>query len=342
MEKRTLPPVVTYALCALSVIITLANQTSSATSMSPWAGLGHYADNGAFDVWNGHYGILITSIFIHADFRAGMGVTHLLFNLFWLYYLGTRLEKSIGSPLTLGLVVASAFVSSACELAWSGTVGVGLSGVVYAIFAFMWAGRDKYSTWKEVTTRDNLMWLAGWAILCVVTTHFGWLAIATGAHVGGAVFGYCVGMVVWCPGERTKKPPWLPLKQWLWAAPIAVQLIVFLVASSYAPWTWQWNYYNGVNAFNGQDYGHAITWFGRSIEQGGPPAPAWEAVGKAWHNMSITEYKAHNWAAFKYDQNQERTAMARAGKPLPPPPPPTVKKPAAKPNSPSNPSPQKT
>jgi len=345
MEKRTLPPIVTYALCALSLIITLANQTSNPASHSTWASLGHYADGGPYDVWNGRTGLLVTGIFIHSDFRAGLGVAHLLFNLIWLCYLGTRLEKSIGPLYYLGLVIASSFLSSCCELAWSGTVGVGISGVVYAIFAFLWAGRARYPEWADVANRNNLLWLLGWMVLCAVTTHFGWPAMGNGAHVGGLVFGYSIGALILGTSQPTstsepnsatvsskadilRMVTEMPLTRWLWTVPMFAELIVCVVSTTYVPWTWQWNYYNGTKAFLEKDYGHSITWFQRSVERGGPSSQAWEAVGSAWHNMSIPEYDAHNWAGFKYDQQQERDAMARAGKPLPPPPP---KKPAPKP-----------
>jgi len=333
MEKRTLPPILTYALCALSVLVTLANLTSNQASPSTWAQLGHYADGGPFDVWNGRTSLLLTSIFIHADFRQGIGVAHLLFNLIWLYLLGTRLEKSIGPLYYLGLVISAAYISSGCELAWSGMVGVGMSGVVYAIFAFMWAGKARYPGWDEVANRNNLLWLLGWLVLCFVTAHFGWLAVGNGAHLGGLIFGYSIGALLLGPADPTSTPTSeskpnilhrameIPLLRWLWTAPIVVQLIVCGVSTTYEPWTWQWNYYNGTKAFLAKDYAHSITWFERSVELGGPAAPAWEAVGSAWHNMSIPEYDAHNWAGFKYDLKQERDAMVRAGKPLPPPPP---------------------
>jgi GlpG protein len=59
---------------------------------------------------DGAYWTLITSAFIHLD------LIHLIFNLYWLWALGARLEITIGSLRYLGFYLAAAFVSSSFQL----------------------------------------------------------------------------------------------------------------------------------------------------------------------------------------------------------------------------------
>lgn len=359
MEKRPFP-VVTFALCVLSVLVTIADYTSDPASMSTWARLGHFAGGTAYDVWNGHPGALVTGMFVHADFRNGPGIAHLIFNVCWLWVFGSRVETSIGpsvrmestpedgskpglrlgerddegaqaqlGPLAFLLfVIFAAWFSASCELLYSSNIeAVGMSGVVYALFGLVVAGRGKYESWRALLTQDSLAILIGWAVFALVSTYFGWLVIANAAHVGGFIFGYSIGALLLWSGEWSTIPPWLPLRRLVWAGPILGLLIVCLVSATYEPWSAQWNYWNGTKSFKDQDYASAITWYERSLQLGMPGSTAWEAVADGWHNMAIAEYEAHDWKAFKYDKKQEDDALTRAGHPPPPPPPPKKKTP---------------
>src|SRR5687767_4820112 len=74
---------------------------------------------------------LVTSALPHAN------LLHLLFNLMWLWTLGTVLERELRSWPVVGLFVFLAAGSSAAEYAlFRG--GVGLSGVVYGLWAMLY------------------------------------------------------------------------------------------------------------------------------------------------------------------------------------------------------------
>jgi len=52
--------------------------------------------------------------------------------------LGRSVERVLGPLRLAGLVLASALVSSAGQLAWSDETGIGFSGVGYALFGLAW------------------------------------------------------------------------------------------------------------------------------------------------------------------------------------------------------------
>jgi len=197
-------PILTYLLCVLSVLITAAFLLPGAVAGPLWYQLGHFGlpETSRAAPWS-----LITTIFIHGS------PLHLIFNMLWLLQLGRILEGTLHPLAYLAFIVGAAAVGSGCEVLISGSPGIGMSGVVYAMFALMWAGRGLYPAWGMVATRDNLRFLIGWALLCVVATYIPifHIGVANGAHGGGFLFGLCIGFLFFTPRRR-----------WVWTAPLAL------------------------------------------------------------------------------------------------------------------------
>ena len=197
-------PFLTYLLILLSTLITIAYLLPGAISSPLWYQLGHFGlDDGA---WNAPWG-LITTIFVHGS------PLHLIFNMLWLYALGRTLESTLPPLVYLVFIICAAAVGSGCETLISGSPGIGMSGVVYAMFALMWAGRGLYPAWGVIATRDNLRFLIIWALICIVATYVPILhiGVANGAHVGGFLFGLCIGFLFFTPRRR-----------WVWAGPLVI------------------------------------------------------------------------------------------------------------------------
>ena len=195
-------PILTYLLIALSVLITVANLMPGGEAGGTWDRLGHFglAESSGGAPWS-----LITTVFVHGS------PLHLLFNVIWLFQLGRVLENTLNPIVYLAFLVGAAAVGSGCEVLISGQTGIGMSGVVYAMFALMWAGRGVYPAWAAVATRDNLRYFILWGLFCVVATWLHFLNIANGAHGGGFLFGLCIGFLFFVPRRR-----------WVWAAPLVL------------------------------------------------------------------------------------------------------------------------
>lgn len=138
----------------------------------------------------GHLWALWTSAFLHGD------LVHLGFNGFWLWDLGRRLEAEWGGVRWLAFSVAGAVVSSLAQLAWSGGMGIGYSGVVYALAGFAYAAPPRRFLASHLLVRQNWALLVGWAAICVAFEVAGTWNVANGAHLGGLAFGWLVGRSV--------------------------------------------------------------------------------------------------------------------------------------------------
>lgn len=143
--------------------------------------------------WSSEPWRLISATWLHG------GAFHLLFNLYWLAILGERLEKRIGLPTMIGLLLATGLGSSAAEVAF-GRGGIGLSGIGYGLFGCLWSAsklQPHRGTW---ISKDEVVLFVGWFFLCIALTAQDVLPIANYAHGFGAAFGAAVGFLLF--GQR--------------------------------------------------------------------------------------------------------------------------------------------
>ncbi len=288
-------PILTYLLTALSVII------SGAAALGSQAGplvarLGTFGLADAEDIWNGQVWGLVTTVFIHS------GILHLLFDMLWLVQLGRILERTLPPTVFLGFVLASAAIGSATEMLVSGTTGIGMSGVVYAMFGLMWAGRGAYPIWGAIATRDNLRYFIGWGLFCIVATFLHILNIANGAHAGGFLFGLCIGYLFFSPRRR-----------WVWAAPLALLLTACVLACTWQPWSAEWTFWKGNKEFDRKQYAQAIQWYEASLRRGGDPHAAWDNIGLAWHSIAAAAQSRKDLTGVAHALAEEQSAAQKAG-----------------------------
>lgn len=132
------------------------------------------------DVRHGQVWRLITPIFVH------YGVLHLVFNMLWLVDLGGQVERTRGSLFTLAFVIVTAVISNLGEYAWSGPFFGGMSGVVYALFGYVWIkGRYEPHLGMGVTQQTVVIMLA-WLVLCMIGLIG---SVANAAHLVGLILG---------------------------------------------------------------------------------------------------------------------------------------------------------
>lgn len=288
-------PILTYLLTALSVVITGAAALGSQGGPLV-ARLGTFGLADAEDIWNGQVWGLVTTVFIHG------GVLHLLFDMLWLVQLGRILERTLPPVVFLGFILAAAAVGSATEMLVSGTTGIGMSGVVYAMFALMWAGRGAYPVWGAVANQGNLRYLIGWGLFCVVATYLHLLNIANGAHAGGFLFGLGIGYLFFSPRRR-----------WVWAAPLALLVAANVLACTWQPWSAQWTFWKGNKEFDRKQYARAIDWYQASLRRGGDPHGSWYNISLAWNNIAADDQSRKDLAGEAKALTEEQNAAQKAG-----------------------------
>jgi rhomboid protease GluP len=149
-------------------------------------------------IYDGAYWTLLTSVFFH-------GFTlHLLFNVYWIYRLGEVMELKLGPKKFTAFFLLAAFVTSGFELMISGSTGIGLSGVVYAIFGYMWMAYKYDSQFWGVIDQSVIQLMTIWLVVCLALHGSGWMNIGNAAHFSGVAFGAAVALFFVAKKER----PW--------------------------------------------------------------------------------------------------------------------------------------
>ncbi len=158
---------------------------------------------------------LLTSILPHVD------IVHLAFNAYWVWVFGSLIEQVYGHLKALGLLALLAVGAGAFDFALA-SGGVGLSGVGYGLFGFLWVASRHDSRFRDAVDQRTVILFVAWFIFCIITTVTNTLPVANVAHAAGAVFG-----VLLAAGLN------LPHRRWLMAAGVAVLLLAGLWGATF-------------------------------------------------------------------------------------------------------------
>ena len=126
---------------------------------------------------------LLTPVFVH-----GTGQTlffdflHIFFNMYWMYWIGTRIEVQFGLKMYLALFLTTGIASilvplvvpTAGLLGIAGLAGgpvVGMSGVVFGVIGFGWCKMKTKPSVGILITPFILMFSVGWILFGIVTAQ---------------------------------------------------------------------------------------------------------------------------------------------------------------------------
>ncbi|MFI6264957.1 rhomboid family intramembrane serine protease [Micromonospora sp. NPDC051006] len=205
-------PVATYVLIGLNVLVYLAELVwpaiisrfdSLGTGLVDESGSYFVDDGGSYagyqlvGIAHGEWYRLITSAFLHTEPTQGFfGITHILFNLYWIWVLGRILEERLGVLRFLAVYLLSALGGSVLFfLVDPHSAAIGASGAVYGLAAcyYVVSRRLRY----EPLDRNRML------ILLTV-----WLVISAGftawqGHLGGLLVGAAAGAgMAYAPQRR--------------------------------------------------------------------------------------------------------------------------------------------
>jgi GlpG protein len=215
---------VTVALIVASVLVSLFSEGGSARtplvqdlSISPYAEqvrvLSEDGDEATLwvrippslePILHGQVWRLVTPIFIH------IGFLHLVFDMYWLYVLGTVIERRRGRLRYLSLIVVTAVLSNLAEYYlghpdWSVSpprlvvhpAFGGMSGVVYGLFGYVWM-KARFQPELGLGIHPNtVVFMMLWLVLCMtpVVPYIIGSGVANAAHAGGLIVGMLIGYV---------------------------------------------------------------------------------------------------------------------------------------------------
>jgi GlpG protein len=179
----------TFALvCACAIVAALSNVGKNTEAISGLfisylmpAGGGWFPEVRAGEIWR-----LFTPMLIH------FGWAHILFNMLWLFRLGSMIESLQGQGRLALLTLAVAGISNVAQYVHAGPGFGGMSGVNYGLFGYIWM-RGKYdpASGMCLTPQDKMLMLV-WLVVCF-TGAVG--PVANVAHGAGLVIGVVWGRV---------------------------------------------------------------------------------------------------------------------------------------------------
>jgi GlpG protein len=152
---------------------------------------GRPRDNGLKDIERGEVWRLVTPALMHAN------PIHILFNLLMFRQLGTLIEVRRGTLRLAVLLLVSAAISNYGQYLWDERTGLvrpfmGLSGVVYALFGYVWM-KGLYQPEQRMAVHPNSVnIMLIWLVACM-SGALG--PIANAAHFVGLAVGIIGGLM---------------------------------------------------------------------------------------------------------------------------------------------------
>ena len=148
-----------------------------------------------YRAWHDQPWRLVTGDFYHVN------AFHLIFDVYWTWVFGAIVEEAFGSLAMAGLALLLAAGSGAAEFAFS-TGGVGLSGLAYGLFGFLWVLGRYVPRFRDVVDSNTAGLFVVWFFLCIILTAADVMPIGNIAHGAGALLGGLVGFVIAFRGQR--------------------------------------------------------------------------------------------------------------------------------------------
>jgi GlpG protein len=141
---------------------------------------------------------LITPVVLHG------GILHILFNMLWLYLLGSQVEVRLGIPRYLLLSLIIGVISNTAQYIASGFLFIGYSGIIAGLAGFIWM-RQRRAPWEGYPIpRTTLIVLAIFIVGSALISLFSFTVMKLGilelpamlantAHIVGALVGIACG-----------------------------------------------------------------------------------------------------------------------------------------------------
>lgn len=182
----------TAALMAFSIALSVVSKLgANDTILSPFFITPYYVQgesiswaNNLPEVFDGQVWRLITPVFVH------FGILHIIFNMMWLFELGTFIERRMNTLYLAVLVVGIGILSNLGQFYLSGPRFGGMSGVLYGLLGYLWI-RGKFDPWSGILiSRNTVLSMLFWLFLCLG----GMMGpVANAAHFAGLAVGMIWG-----------------------------------------------------------------------------------------------------------------------------------------------------
>jgi membrane associated rhomboid family serine protease len=172
-------PVVTYTIVALCVLAYIAELANTDSVLLHGFMIGKL---GPFGVAEGQWYRLLTSAFLHEPPGSGLGLTHIIFNMWALIVVGPAIERLLGRTRFLAVYLVSALAGSVFFylVARPEAPALGASGAIFGLFGAWFV----LSRRLRMDSRPVLILIALNLVITFVVHGIAWQD-----HVGGLIAG---------------------------------------------------------------------------------------------------------------------------------------------------------
>ena len=265
-------------MAALSAWPATALVEFSAILFTGWVWAGHELQRWTLDAraFHGEPWRLITSALPHGD------ILHLAFNVYWLWVFGSRIETVFGSIRTAALMALLAAGSGEAEYALLNG-GIGLSGVNYGLFGFLWVLERRDARFHGVVDRRTAELFAGWFLLCIILTRADVMRVANIAHAAGWLLGLLAGVAVTASSRLRRGLLWSAL-----ALSLAATTTISAAGRRYVNFSPHVGHdlaVMGYHAMLDEDYPEAVRLYESAVAANGDVAGWWRNLGIAYEKL---------------------------------------------------------
>lgn len=242
-------------------------------SLEYWNMLGYFSN---IQIWDGAYWAYITTQFVHAD------IAHLLFNLYWIWYFGSQLERGLKKYEFLLLLLIFSITSCGLEFLISIDTGIGISGVVYGMYGYLYINHNKNDYFKLPVMVSLVM--LGWMILSTMLSIKDLYNVAIYAHFGGLITGVLCAYIL----------PRNTNKFYFYASKVLLVLFLFIsiMPMLYNPISYEWQGYYAYKHHENGKLDTALKHYATAIELN--PEDAWSYYNRGFVYEDLDNHELAN------------------------------------------------
>jgi GlpG protein len=179
--RRQVP--LTMLIIGASVAATLISDFDHNRAVSRWLMLSSSGMN-LTELWHGQLWRLWTPMLLHANWL------HLLFNMYWIYVLGSAIEIRKGTWVLAGLILATQLAATFGQILVGQPNFVGISGAVYGLLGYVWM-KSRYDPASGLfLDSTTIVLMVVWLFLASSISNE---PVANTAHFAGFAAGIALG-----------------------------------------------------------------------------------------------------------------------------------------------------
>lgn len=236
----------TYFIVVYSFFIFIGIKVSENQTFVTDSTLTKFGAPTAIEIFGGKYWGVVTNSFVHFQ------IWHLFINLFATLLIASYVERRIGFWKLFGFGLIASMITSSFQVSLSNDAGIGLSGVNYALFGFIFGKTFIDQRFKIVTKNLALIVMILFIPFSeLMNRYYNW-NIATVALTSGLLFGFFFS------GLFTKFKTTSTI--------ILASMILFSVFSIFnSPWSAEWNCSKAMRFHEKMELKEAKKYYSRAI-----------------------------------------------------------------------------